>query len=89
MSENKMKLSEKCLYWINRDQVYPHAIGVNENQIALTADEFNRLAMQAPLVKRMVEFIKTSYKIRQHGYDTHLKTDAKQLLADIAELEEK
>ena len=53
---------------------------IGSKTMLLTSAEFNRLAMQAPLVHRMVEYINhpaTCQCIRQ------------QLLSDIAELEEK
>lgn len=54
--------------------------------VSLSADELNRLAMHAPMVKRMVEYIKCDYVGYSVDYPRACMRD--NLLTDIKALEQ-
>jgi hypothetical protein len=76
LNDKYIAISENVGLWVNANGKF--GIHSGKQETTITPAEFNRLAMEAPLVKRMVEFIKENTTYYDNG---------KKLLAEIAELE--
>ena len=77
MSDKLIDISENVGLWVNANGKYGIQSGGRETTI--TDAEFNRLALEAPLFKKVVDYLNT-YSHNNVG---------RQLLAEIAELEKK
>lgn len=77
LNDKHITISENIGLWVNANGKY--GISSGKREMIISPAEFNRLALEAPLFKKVVDYLNT-YSHNNVG---------RQLLAEIAELEKK
>jgi hypothetical protein len=83
MSDKLIDISENVGLWVNANGKYGIQSGGRETTI--TDAEFNRLAMEAPFVQRLIEYARMNYQGDERDYSIYELRQ--KLLTEIAELE--